>query len=98
MNEDTLKAEQSTRRTRQKERAQLLPLREDDPGRIELRRQDLSGIIHGHPDESGESCGELGPELRAGILAADESDDERKADDDSEDEADDESHWWWLEW
>lgn len=61
------------RRGAKKKKAQLLAGRENDPGRVELRRQDLSGIFDGHPSEGGNGGGELGALGGPGVLAADEA-------------------------
>lgn len=55
------------------EPSELLPGREDDPGRVELRGQDLSGIFHGHPGESGDGGCQLGPLAGPRILGPDEA-------------------------
>lgn len=86
-----LKEHSKSERTRE-QKAHLLPLREDNPRRIEERRKDLSGIFDGHSGEGGNGCGEVGAHLGSRILAANESDDESKADEYSDDNAEKESH------
>ena len=69
-----------------------MSVREDDPGRIKLRRKEVSGIFYGHASEGGDSLSELRAELRPRILEVNECDDESNADDYSDDEADEEGH------
>lgn len=54
-------------------RAQLLALREDDPGRVAVGREDLSGVVDCHPGKSGYGVGQLGPAVGPGVLVLDEA-------------------------
>lgn len=58
---------------REEKRTKLLPGREDDPRRVELRRQDLSRIFHSHPGESGDGGGQQRSLGGPRILGADEA-------------------------
>lgn len=73
-------------------KAQLLAGRENDPGRVELRRQDLSRIFDGHPGEGGDGGGELRALGGPSILAADETYYDAQAHDNSDHHSENEAH------
>jgi len=73
-------------------KAQLLAGRENDPGRVELRRQDLSRIFDGHPGEGGDGGGELGALGGPSILAADEAYYDAQAHHNSDHHSENEAH------
>ena len=70
----------------------LLALREDNPRRVAVRREELSRIFDGQSGEGGDGGGELWAELGAAVLEFDEADDEGEADDDAENQAENEAH------
>lgn len=60
--------------------AQLLAVREDDPGWVILGRQELSGVLDGHSSKSSHSGGQLGPELGPVVLEPDKEDNDCESD------------------